>query len=148
LKKFELLSRVCLCSLLCSHAVLWLWSVLVKIRIDGNSEDEWSVIELQGHVNTRDAALTLDSLPLGVLDIAPDNAKEFTLVVGSTALVGKVVRLEKPLAVLAPDDTVDDHTVAEDESTDEHWRIVGVVRNKLVFKTRPQPIVSKVPQRV
>jgi hypothetical protein len=121
-------------------------SGIVKIRIDGSSEEEWSVIELQGHLSARDTALTLDALPLGVLDIAPDNAKEFTLVIGSTALVGKLVRLEKPLTVIAPDATRSELDAAADEdgAGDEHWHIVGVVRNKLVFKTRPQPIVSKV----
>jgi hypothetical protein len=124
-------------------------SGIVKIRIDGSSEEEWSVIELQGHLSARDTALTLDALPLGVLDIAPDNAKEFTLVIGSTALVGKLVRLEKPLTVIAPDATRSELAAAaaaadDDDAADEHWHIVGIVRNKLVFKTRPQPIVSKV----
>jgi hypothetical protein len=122
-------------------------SGIVKIRIDGSSEEEWSVIELQGHLSARDTALTLDALPLGVLDIAPDNAKEFTLIIGSTALVGKLVRLEKPLTVIAPDATRSElaaAAAAADDAADEHWHIVGIVRNKLVFKTRPQPIVSKV----
>lgn len=114
--------------------------MLVRIRLDGQ-EEELSIIELQGHLTPRDEKQTLDALPLGVLDVAAN--KELTLVIGSSALVGKLVRLDKPLAVLAPDDRPPrDHDSGNDDD-DEHWKVVGVVRSKLVFKTRPQPIVAK-----
>jgi hypothetical protein len=114
--------------------------MLVKIRLAG--EDEWSLLELQGHLDPRDVQQTLDSLPLGVLEADAANSKEFSLIIGSNKLVGKLVRLEKPLVVLTHEDN--EHVAADAAGAgDEHWRAVGVVRNKVVFKTRPQPIVKR-----
>lgn len=118
--------------------------MLVKIRLAG--EDEWGLLELQGHLDPRDVQQSLDSLPLGVLEADAANSKEFSLIIGSNKLVGKLVRLEKPLVVLTHEDNEHSHAAdlaAGGAERDEHWRAVGVVRNKIVFKTRPQPIVKR-----
>lgn len=114
--------------------------MLVKIRLEG--EEEWSLLELQGHLDPRDVQQTLDSLPLGVLEVDASNSKEYSLVVGNNKLVGKLVRLDKPLVVLTHDNDARPDAIALAEH-DEHWRAVGVVRSKIVFKTRPQPIVKR-----
>ena len=48
----------------------------------------------------------------------------------------------KPLAVLLPDHARQSAATGA-EAGDAHWRVAGVVRRKLVFKTRPQPVVVK-----
>ena len=90
------------------------------------------------------------------------------LTIGTSMLVGKVVKLPRPLVVVSSDggdgDGDDDNVgggnddsdnaksvkrarLANDRDNDndsgEPWSVVGVVRKKLLFKTRPQPIVSK-----
>ena len=56
------------------------------------------------------------------------------LVMGKTQLEGTCVKLKKPLAIMTLDKT--------DSSTE--YRAVGVVRQKIVFKTRPVPISQPV----
>jgi hypothetical protein len=78
-------------------------------------------------------------------------------------LVGKVVKLAKPFVVMASDDEDAAQTTSAisdtprkrarveqtsargvgDDECDGSWNIVGIVRKKLYFKTRPQPIVKK-----
>jgi chromosome transmission fidelity protein 8 len=70
------------------------------------------------------------------------------LTIGNQRLTGAVVTLPKPVAVLhkcarAGDDAAD---AAGDEASGfeapVHYEVKGIVRRKLVFKSRPQPIVD------
>ena len=53
---------------------------------------------------------------------------------GKMQLEGEVVKLKKPLAIMS--------LVKPDESTTE-YHAAGIVRRKIVFKTRPVPVVTK-----
>lgn len=84
------------------------------------------------------------------------------LIVGHHILHGKVVTLEKPLAVIVRSSAVHDGEPAvgtseksamdvdDRSSTTEnpYFLVTAVIRNKIVFKTRPRPIISNVPKKL
>lgn len=62
------------------------------------------------------------------------------------ALTGSTASLDKPLAVLekvVADN--DDDAMATDENAPPpvHYRVVGVVRRKCLFKARPQTLIGR-----
>lgn len=89
---------------------------------------EWVLLELQGGIEGRDGS-ALNGLPLGTLDVS---GKSASLLVGNQRLHGTTVELPKPLAVLRK---------AEEAGPTPAYGVVGFVRRKLVFKSRPQPVV-------
>lgn len=56
-----------------------------------------------------------------------------TLRVGMQTMKGEFIKLKKPLAVLAKD-------AEGDGEGGRRYNTVGVIRQKLVFKSRPSPI--------
>ncbi len=92
------------------------------------------------------------------------------LIVGHHILYGKVLRLEKPMAVVVKSSVSD--TVSGSQSSEGDmfmdrsqtssfvgepspsdiqvpvYKVTAVIRNKIIFKTRPRPIISNVPKRV
>lgn len=70
-----------------------------------------------------------------------------SLIIGHHLLTGKVVELDKPLAVLAKrhsqqeqSDLVDEMDSHKSGSTE--YEIIALVRRKIIFKNRPKPIIT------
>jgi len=68
------------------------------------------------------------------------------LLIGHHLLEGKIVTLQKPLAVLhragsrsGPEDAEE---MDVEESKQTSYEMIGLVRRKIVFATRPMPVVS------
>jgi hypothetical protein len=123
---------------------------------------EYNMIELNGTIQP-----TWEGMPVGrqVSDTRLLEDKELgefsltvlgkpQLVVGSHRLIGKVEKYREPVAILRkrrrgapgidPSDAAAAAAGGGGASTEEtHFEIVGVVREKYVFKARPKPVLNK-----
>ncbi|TBU51931.1 Ctf8-domain-containing protein [Dichomitus squalens] len=110
--------------------------------------DELILIELQGSLEVEG---NRDGQLVGKLRV--DAVTKPTLVIGHHLLEGKMVSLNKPLAVLHRHDARASHDGAdEDASMDvdgplkggeaKSWDMIAIVKRKMVFSKRPMPIAS------
>ncbi|XP_065569989.1 chromosome transmission fidelity protein 8 homolog [Artemia franciscana] len=103
-----------------------------KICKDKEDPEEWALIELQGDLNSRSDE-PISGKHIGDLHYTKDGTP--ILIIGHHIMYGKIQDLEKPL-VLATKQT---NTV---KTSKIEYTIYAIIRRKLLFKTRPKPIIS------
>ncbi|RLN48967.1 hypothetical protein BBJ29_004088 [Phytophthora kernoviae] len=126
-----------------------LTSMLVPVVVDGATK-EWSLLEFQGDVIAGDGVSEADmrGLDIGTLRFGIGGG-EITLRIGNHLLTGKVAKLAKPFAILQKnkqhdgDSDVEMKDTAEDEGDKQvQYEVVGVVKTRVVFASRPKPMLD------
>ncbi|XP_065064902.1 chromosome transmission fidelity protein 8 homolog [Rhopilema esculentum] len=114
---------------------------------------EWGMVELQGALESQDD-IGFNGLYIG--DLHFDDKGIPNLIIGHHLLVGKVVELEKPFAVLKKngkmqgmtneiENSMDiDNQDKENEKSENKYEVVAFVKKKIIFKNRPRPIITNV----
>lgn len=113
----------------------------MQIYIDCKTESEsgvpeWAIVELQGLIQMKKESPTGPTV-IGDLHFYNRN-KHPVLILGHHVLNGKEVKMEQPMAVI--------EKVTDDSKT--QYKVKAVVKKKLIFKSRPKPIISNVAERV
>ncbi|XP_060535757.1 chromosome transmission fidelity protein 8 homolog [Cylas formicarius] len=95
----------------------------------GENATEWAIIELQGDLKSHSES-SFEGQFVGDLHFTKSGTP--LLIIGHHLLYGKETRMEKPLALL------------EKKKNDAgiEYVIKCIVRKKIIFKTRPKPIVG------
>ncbi|CAH8559888.1 unnamed protein product [Schistosoma turkestanicum] len=110
--------------------------MIIPIHGPNGEANEWVMIELQGDVLSKTNS-PLAGRNLGDLHFSKQTGDPI-LLIGHHVLFGKVVALEKPMLV----------TRKSTISGSMQYDVVSVIRRKLLFKTRPKPIISSASKKV
>ncbi|XP_012531922.1 chromosome transmission fidelity protein 8 homolog [Monomorium pharaonis] len=117
--------------------------MIVPIKRDGNV-DTWAIIDLQGDLKFEKNDNPDEQL---IGDLHFTKAGVPILIIGIHVLHGKEVTLDKPLIVLERHrNTRDDVIENEMYTVKTEYFVKAIVRTKLLFKSRPKPIVTNVPK--
>ncbi|GBG33852.1 Chromosome transmission fidelity protein 8-like [Hondaea fermentalgiana] len=121
---------------------------------DGNKDDEYMEVNDNNNEKSTSAkrkkatAITLEHQGLGgqtLGELTFDNGVPI-LEIGVHRLEGKIVKIPKPFAVI---ERIEDHNSAANNIEDSDqlpvtkFAVRGIIRQKILFKTRPKPLVGK-----
>ncbi|KMS99080.1 hypothetical protein BVRB_3g066790 [Beta vulgaris subsp. vulgaris] len=116
----------------------------VKCRCGEKNCKEWAIIELQGVIEAQSEEVqnNLQNLEIGRI-CRPSSQESYTFTIGYHELTGSKVTLKKPLLVLKKVKHSDgDQSRSSESSTNMELDVIGIVRQKILFKTRPRALIS------
>ncbi|XP_014770305.1 chromosome transmission fidelity protein 8 homolog isoform X2 [Octopus bimaculoides] len=119
--------------------------IFIKMS-SGQSCPEWTIVELQGDLEMR-YPVPLEGKFIG--DLHFTTKEQPVLIIGHHILYGKKMQLEKPFVLL----TKHHHKTSEETDDDSanratEYGVEAIIKTKLLFKTRPKPILAHVPKKV
>ncbi|CAH9111305.1 unnamed protein product [Cuscuta europaea] len=117
----------------------------MQIRVKcscGENCPEWAIVELQGVIEAQPAfADRLQNLQIGVL-CRPSSQEIYTFTVGYHELTGNRITLKKPMLILKKKKLLKEENT-ENNSANVELDVIGIIRQKILFKTRPRALISK-----
>ncbi|KAM3309152.1 putative protein DDB isoform X4 [Capsicum chacoense] len=104
---------------------------------------EWAILELQGVVEAQPSFKDhLQNLQIGSL-CRPTSQETYTFTVGYHELTGTKVPLKKPMLVLKKIKLDTEEEKDNISSSMVELDVIGVIRQRILFKTRPKALISK-----
>ncbi|KAJ6410781.1 hypothetical protein OIU84_007520 [Salix udensis] len=124
--------------------------IQVKCSCGAENCREWVVVELQGTVELNPSCFQthLQNLQIGQLcRLSSSSQESYTFTVGYHELTGSKVTLKKPLLVLKKvkgfmDVDQSDDNKGDLPSSKIELDVIGIIRHKILFKTRPKALIS------
>ncbi|KAF8008576.1 hypothetical protein BT93_K2292 [Corymbia citriodora subsp. variegata] len=120
--------------------------IQLKCSCGDGSCPEWAIIELQGMIEVQPSFQDqLQNLEIGKL-CRPSSQEAYTFTVGYHELTGSKVPLKKPLLVLKKVKLMDVEQSSNNDSADSpkvELEVVGIIRHRILFKTRPKALISR-----
>ncbi|KAI3731309.1 hypothetical protein L1987_62497 [Smallanthus sonchifolius] len=116
--------------------------VKLKCSCGESSCPEWAIIELQGIVEVQPSFKDrMQNLQIGLL-CRPSSQETYTFTVGYHELSGSKILLKKPLLVLKKKMIKSDMEIDQNDSSRVELEVVGIIRQRILFKTRPKALIS------
>ncbi|XP_022871697.1 chromosome transmission fidelity protein 8 homolog [Olea europaea var. sylvestris] len=118
--------------------------IQVKCTCGEGNCPEWAIVELQGTVEAQPSFQnSLQNLQIGIL--CRQSQESHTFSVGYHELTGTKVKLKKPMLVLKKIKLQNEEEIGETEinSLRVELDVIGIIRHKILFKTRPKALISK-----
>jgi len=114
-----------------------------KFSFRGGIIESWAIIDLQGDLKFEKDTNLSDQL-IGDLHFTKTGMP--ILIIGIHVLHGKEITLEKPLLVLKKQHENIENKTSEQNNIQTKYIVKAIVRKKLLFRSRPKPIVTNVPK--
>ena len=130
---------------------------IVKLKLAGDTSPVWYILELQGKLEfsgSLDGETFGDILPKsgagrGSISSGGSNSA-VTLHIGASKVNGVIEKLPKPVIVVAKDEEEEEEKEEDDvvqggemdKVRVSKQKVVAIVRSKIVFRDRPQPVIG------
>ncbi|KAI5056007.1 hypothetical protein GOP47_0029528 [Adiantum capillus-veneris] len=129
--------------------------IKVKCQCGASECREWALLETQGVLEIQPSAQHLPLHSLSIGSLCRSQQDKYYLTIGYHELEGKKVSLKKPMLVLQklvkeepmeiePSPAIRATQYPKQVQRSVDLKVIGVIRHKILFKTRPKALISKV----
>ncbi|ORX57679.1 hypothetical protein BCR36DRAFT_402120 [Piromyces finnis] len=103
--------------------------------------EDYILLEFQGSLQFN-SELNIQGKELG--NITEFNEKEMSIVIGNHKLYGTLVELEKPLAIIRKESTLNEEDMMDTDDNDKgkDYQLTTIIRRKILFNKRPDLITT------